>query len=197
MSDPDLKRRWLLVDKERQMKIVSYSVLHAVIAVAVTAGVAVEPMLHAMLKSNDQNVQFYSGLAFLTFCQRLLPLAAILFVSFTLHLLLVTKRIFFPLAQFRAAFKRIAGGDLSEGVSIQKRDYLQQDCESVNDMIDELSDRLRRLVDTHADLSAALDRAGPTSQESLHAIRAEAARMAELLAELRLQAKAEEASGTK
>ena len=193
MKEPTLDRKLgkLLADKPLQMKIVSYSVLNAVIAVAVTSALAVAPLLHTMLHSNDIDEQCHAGLTFLDFYQRLLPLAAILLVVFTFHLIVVTRRIFGPLAAFRAAFGRIAQGDLAERVAVGKRDYLHRECDAINDMLDGLSGRLAQVKDDQAKLVAALQtlEVSPGNTEAvarLESARNEARAIAERLAEFRL-----------
>jgi len=188
---PDSKPGKLLVDKPLQMKIVSYSVLNAVIAVAVTSALAVAPLLQTMLHSNDIDEQCHAGLTFLDFYQRLLPLAAILLVAFTFHLIVVTHRIFGPLVNFRAAFGRIAQGDLAERVVVGKRDYLHRECDAINDMLDALSCRLAQVKDDQAKLVATLKtlEVGPGNTQAatlLESARSEAHAITERLAEFRL-----------
>ena len=188
---PDPKLGTLLADKPLQMKIVSYSVLNAVIAVTVTSALAVAPLLHTMLRSNDIDEQCQAGLTFLVFYQRLLPLAAILLVAFTLHLIVVTRRIFGPLVNFRAAFSRVAQGDLAERVVVGKRDYLHRECDAINDMLDGLSYKLAQMKDDQAKLVATLQtlQVSPGNTQAaalLESARSEARTIAERLAEFRL-----------
>jgi methyl-accepting chemotaxis protein len=188
---PDPKLGTLLADKPLQMKIVSYSVLNAVIGVTVTSALAVAPLLHTMLRSNDLDEQCHAGLTFLAFYQRLLPLAAILLVAFTLHLIVVTRRIFGPLVNFRAAFSRVAQGDLTERVVVGKRDYLHRECDAINDMLAGLSYKLAQMKDDQAKLVATLQtlQVSPGNTQAavlLESARSEARTIAERLAEFRL-----------
>jgi methyl-accepting chemotaxis protein len=65
------------------------------------------------------------------------------------HMIVITHRICGPLVNFTHTFDRLADGDLTRKVRLRKGDYLSNECERINHMINGLSGIINRLQSDH------------------------------------------------
>ncbi|MFH0812743.1 MAG: methyl-accepting chemotaxis protein [Pseudomonadota bacterium] len=135
------KRKWrnYLINQEIQLKIVLTNLVYMVIVIMISLAVLLSPLMHDMFFSNDLDVQYQAAQTFLTLVKRLVPAVVIMFILIFVHQILITHRICGPLVNFTHTFKRIAEGDLTRKVILRKGDYLRDECEKINEMVDSLS----------------------------------------------------------
>ncbi len=81
----------------------------------------------------------------LTFHSRIWPASVTLMCFFGIHSILFFHRVAGPLYQFHGAFKRIRQGDLNFQVKIRRKDYLHDEEEIINEMIDTISWKLKTI----------------------------------------------------
>jgi methyl-accepting chemotaxis protein len=134
-----------LINKDFQLRIMSAIVIHMLIVVLAAVAVISYPMIRDMVGAGDLEVQYRAAQTFLTVAQRLVPTLLVIFVLSILHQMMITHRICGPLVNFSRTFQRIAKGDLSGKVRIRRGDYLKDECDKLNDMIDALDDLFRQV----------------------------------------------------
>jgi methyl-accepting chemotaxis protein len=166
--------RNLLVYRDLQWRLIRQSIIYTFVIVIIAVTIALYPLLHDMVFSENLERQYEAAQIFLTLAQWLLPAVVLLLILFTAHLLLVTHRICGPLINFTHTFKRLAEGDLTRRVSIRHGDYLKSECERINLMIDGLSEIMTRLLADHTRLTETLQvmKKGTTDPDSLEKIEA-------------------------
>lgn len=166
--------RNLLVNRDLQWRMIRQSLIYTFVIVIVAITIALYPLLHDMVFSDNLERQYEAAQTFLTLVQWLIPAVVILLILFTGHLLLVTHRICGPLINFTHTFNRLAEGDLTHRISIRQGDYLRRECERINLMIDGLSEIMTRLLANHKRLTETLqamkeETTAPDSQEKIEA----------------------------
>ena len=85
-----------------------------------------------------------------------LPLALV-FLLFVLHLITMTHRISGPLYRFEQIFQAIGEGNFSVRAHIRTRDYLRNEADRVNAMLESLSSRMQHMQEVGGELRAAVD----------------------------------------
>ena len=141
MERPKSRRRFAsyLVKKDIQLRGIVYNLIFLLIVALVTLATALAPMWQKMLQSHDIEVQFYAASILLNFLKRWTPVMSVVFIIFIIHQLLLTHRACGPLVNFMHSIKEIAKGNLTRRSSIRKCDYLGDECNEINQMMDGLT----------------------------------------------------------
>lgn len=151
------KLRNFLINKEIQLKIVLTNLMYMLIIVIITLSVLLSPLFYDMFMSNDLEVQYKAAQTFLTLAKRLLPALVLMFILVFLHQILLTHRICGPLVNFTHTFKKIAEGDLTRRIVLRPRDYLREECEKINAMVDSLAHFIGNIRVDHERLISVLE----------------------------------------
>jgi nitrogen fixation/metabolism regulation signal transduction histidine kinase len=159
MGNTGHKRRFgnYLINKNVQFRIVFTNLVYMAIIIIITAAVILSPLYHDMFLSNDLDVQYKAAQTFLALAKRLIPAALLMFFLVFVHQMLITHRICGPLVNFSHTFKSIAEGDLTRKVYLRKGDYLREECEKINAMVDSLSSSIANIKDDHGKLIKLLE----------------------------------------
>jgi methyl-accepting chemotaxis protein len=72
------------------------------------------------------------------------PLIALIGII-AIHSFILFHRIVGPLFRFRRTYEHIGKGDLRTKIRIRRKDYLHKDCAALNDMVTELSEKLKAI----------------------------------------------------
>lgn len=152
------QKKNILINKGLQFRIIMMSMMYMFMVMIVTTGVILFQPLYNMFLSTDLNVQYAAAKTFLILAKQLMPAAVSVFTLFFFHHLFVTHRICGPLVNFTHTFRRIAQGDFTRKVVLRKKDYLKQECDVINTMIDGLSDHFKRVQTGQVQLLDILDR---------------------------------------
>jgi len=159
MGNTGYKRKFrnYLINKNIQFRIVFTNLVYMAIIILITAAVILSPLYRDMFLSHDMDVQYKAAQTFLTLAKRLIPALLLMFFLVFVHQILITHRICGPLVNFSHTFKSIAEGDLTRKVYLRKGDYLREECERINAMIDSLSASIGHIKDDHGKLIKLLE----------------------------------------
>lgn len=160
-----IQRRYLLWDTV-QPRFLAVSVAHQSLVFLTFAGSLFIPL---MIKLHDAPLSSPEagsiGTQFTILHDSVWPAFPIAIVLILVHSVFFSHRIAGPLYRFRNVFKAIGQGDLMVQTKIRDHDYLQQEAESLEDMVGELRSKLAEIkTDCHAfdelvaDLKLALQR---------------------------------------
>lgn len=112
--------------------------------------------------------------------ERWMPVLWFVFGLLIVSSAIVSHRLAGPLARMRGALKTAAEGDLRNGLSIRKRDYLGREAQAINALIVSLNTKIRDIKKTQRRADAAMRRLSDTmrgapqdAREQLEALRAE------------------------
>ncbi|MBN2468373.1 MAG: methyl-accepting chemotaxis protein [Deltaproteobacteria bacterium] len=151
------KIRNYLINKDIQMKIVLTNLVYMVIITTVALVVLLSPLFQDMFLSDSLDVQYKAAETFLTLLKRLVPAVVLVFVLVFIHQVLITHRICGPLVNFTHTFQRIAEGDFTRKVCLRKGDYLGEECEKINVMVDSLRHFVSTIRKDHGKLVTLLE----------------------------------------
>lgn len=156
----------LFINRSLQLKLVFISLGYMAVMLAVTLSVTLLPVLRTMFETTDPAAQYQSAQTFLLLAQRLVPAVLFLFLLFFLHLVIMTHRICGPLVNFTHTFECMAEGDFSRRIYLRRKDYLQEEAEMVNEVLDNLRDHLTTIQEEALALSESLThaKAAPTPE---------------------------------
>jgi methyl-accepting chemotaxis protein len=145
-----------LVSKDLQLHLLSRSFIYACVVALASMGIILYPLIRDILFLDDLERQYEAAQTFLSLVKWLIPAILLLLVLFMGHLIVITHRICGPLVNFGHTFDRIARGDLTRKVHLRKGDFLINECEKINHMIDGISGIISHLQDDHQRLAITL-----------------------------------------
>jgi len=139
-------RRYHIVNKSLQYRFLITILIYGFITVAF---LSVYIFVPEIMKLQDQSVSFEARAAaadrILVFHSRIWPAAIALICFLGLHSIIFFHRVVGPLYRFRLTFEQVRSGDLSSRVKIRRKDYLHQDEEVLNEMIEMLAGKLETI----------------------------------------------------
>lgn len=147
-----------LLSNDVQLRIVIPNLLWMLLVIFATVGVILSPLMMDMFLSNDIEIQYRAAITFLSFIKRLVPTIIAVFVLVFLHQIMITHRICGPLVNFSKTFKRLAEGDFTRKVEIRADDYMKEDCQKINQMIESLSFTVTRVRISNEKLIESIDK---------------------------------------
>jgi methyl-accepting chemotaxis protein len=153
-----LGRRKQLLISTLQYRLVLPTLVHFSIIVLVFATLLFLPLgLHlrsASLDSSPENLA--AANEFLSLHARFWPAVILVLGLLSLHSLIISHRLVGPLYRFRRVFKAVAEGNLSVRAPLRKNDYLTQEADVINEMIEALAGRFAGIEEQATAIRAAL-----------------------------------------
>ncbi len=146
-----------LINKKLQLPIVMHSIICLAIASIVIVFVVLYPFIFDMMFSKDPEVQHKATQTLSIIIKRLIPTVIILFTLFISQMIIITHKICGPLENFRQTFEQITQGNLSRRVIIRRGDYLTDECGQINEMINGISNMVKRLIENNGALMTTLE----------------------------------------
>lgn len=131
-----------LVKKDIQLRSILYNVIFLLIVALITLVTALAPMWQKITQSHAIEVQFYAASMLLNFLKLWIPVMSVVFIIFIVHQIVLTHRVCGPLINFMHTIRAVAAGNLTRNSHIRKADYLGDECNEINQMVDGLTDLL-------------------------------------------------------
>ncbi len=141
-----LRRRKYIVDRRLQFRLLFYSVGYILFyIVAIGAGLFVPLMIQ--LSNADQTSPEALAIAtnFLYLHYHFWPVALLSVIVVALHSILTSHKVAGPLYRFRRIFQDLKEGTIPEAVHLRRRDLLQSEMQSINEMLDGLRARISEI----------------------------------------------------
>lgn len=172
----------LFINRSLQLKLVFISLGYMAIMLAITLSFTLLPVLHTMFGTTDPLVQYQSAQTFILLAQRLVPAVLFLFFLFFIHLVLMTHRVCGPLVNFTHTFECMAEGDFTRRIHLRKKDYLTDEAEMINEVLDNLKHHVTAIQEESHALEASLKEAEATpTPEALVKARKQSEKVNELV----------------
>jgi len=162
-----LRRRRFLINRPLQLRLLSNSLLQVLLFVVVTS---VSLFLPAMIEL--QNAEDYSEKTVQAANQILYlhdyfwPAVLFVLIAIILDSIRVSHKIAGPLFRFSRTFEVIGKGELPSTMRIRKGDYLVEEAEVINRMLDGLRENVRAIQESHAVLRETLSEWAEAGRES-------------------------------
>ena len=156
----DNKRRYIpIVHRTYQYRFLAFTITYMIIVVFFMAAFVFVPEFMQMTDPDASfEVQSMAADKILYGHAKMWPFLFALIFLIGVHSLRVFARFVGPLYQFTRAFEKIADGDLGFRVQIRKGDYLADERDGINDMIESLSDRVEQVRLAKDEILWTLDR---------------------------------------
>ncbi len=145
------------INKDFQLRMIYINFIYMSVFVGVTILAVLSPLIYDMLSPQDVEIQTLAGETFRMLLTRSLPGILVVFTIFYIHQISLTHRICGPLVSFQKAFKNISKGNLTQKVVLRPRDFLEEECENINEMIEGLASLASKLNTSHNELIVALE----------------------------------------
>ena len=149
MKHPNRRRR-ILVD-DTQYRLLAVNVIHVAVVLVLFAVILFGPLVWQLGSGNltlAEREQASTQLLSL-YTRVWLPLL-IAFVFLAVHFVYVSHRIGGPLYQFRRLLRAVRDGDLTVRAKLRRKDYLQNEAQIINELIDTMGSKIRG-VEAHSE----------------------------------------------
>ncbi|WP_300668428.1 hypothetical protein [Desulfoluna sp.] len=158
-QDHQRRLKNFFINRSLQLRLVFISLGYMAIMLGITLSFTLLPILRSMFETSDPHTQYQSAQTFLLLAQRLVPAMLVLFFLFFSHLVIMTHRVCGPLVNFTHTFECMAAGDFSRRISLRQKDYLQDEAEMINEVLDNLQDHITSLQEENQRLMKSLEKA--------------------------------------
>jgi methyl-accepting chemotaxis protein len=140
------RQKFPIIDRSLQYKFLAMILVYGVITEIFLAGFLFLPDFIA-LHDEDLSLEIRGAAAdrVLTLHTRVWPAVLSLICLLGIHSFRVFLRLVGPLFRFRWAFEKLGKGELNFRVRLRKKDYLTQDAEIINGMIDAFNEKLGKV----------------------------------------------------
>jgi methyl-accepting chemotaxis protein len=132
--------------------------------VAVVVLTILSPLYLDIFQSIDLCNQYFSAKMFIILLERLAFALLILLILAFLHQIVLTHKFCGPLVNFVKTFKRISDGDLTRKIFLRRYDFLQNEANQVNEMMDGLSSLVAKIKKENSLLLSMLEEAADSGK---------------------------------
>jgi len=138
------RKRYPLPKRSHQYRFLSIILIYNLVIVAFLAISLFLPDI-IQLRNESLNIEVRAAAAdkILAIHSRVWPTVIALICAIGLHSFHVFLRFIGPLYRFSEAFERVGKGDLSFRVKLRKKDYLRDEENELNEMIETLAEKMR------------------------------------------------------
>lgn len=151
-----LRRRYVVSRIQYRLILVQASYFALLGGATFLAGIV--PLLGELADPHADGARRLTSARILLFLnEHVLPYAVPLALLLFAHSVIVSHRIAGPLYRLRAVMRAMAGGDLSMRVKIRKHDWLQEEANSLDEVVSGLRGRLREIATDACELDRLLD----------------------------------------
>jgi methyl-accepting chemotaxis protein len=141
-----LRRRKFIVDRRLQFRLLFYSVGYILFyMVAIGAGLFVPLMIQLSNADQTSPEALAVATSFLYLHYHFWPVALLSVIVVALHSILTSHRVAGPLYRFRRIFQDLKEGDVPKAAQLRRRDLLQSEMVSINEMLDGLRIRISEI----------------------------------------------------
>jgi len=148
-----------LIKKDVQLKIAISNLVYMLLMVAVIVLTILSPLYLDIFQSIDLCNQYFSAKMFIILLERLAFALLILLILAFLHQIVLTHKFCGPLVNFVKTFKKISEGDLTRKIFLRRYDFLQNEADQVNEMMDGLSSLVAKIKKENSLLLSMLEEA--------------------------------------
>lgn len=118
------QRRTILAEREAQIRIISWFLLHLLLYTLLALAVILLPsVLRFTVEGFTLEEKFAASQEFLLLDVRVVPVLLVMSVAGAVHFLFLTHRIFGPLVRLRAALRRWREGTWPAAMHVRRRDF--------------------------------------------------------------------------
>jgi methyl-accepting chemotaxis protein len=131
------RQKFPLLNKSIQYKFLAIVIIYGtIIAISMAAALFLPDIIAMNDEDLSQELRTAAAQRTIAFHTRVWPALITIVCIFALHTFRVLLRIFGPLYRFRVTFSEISKGNIALRVKLRKKDYLMEEAEKINEMLD-------------------------------------------------------------
>ena len=151
------RRRKFIINKDLQFSLLTISIFYLLLFLVVIGSILFVPVMMELDRvdyASEQAVQAASKILYLH--SKFWPAVIFALLVIGLHSIRTSHKIAGPLYRFDRLFETMKEGNLSEKVTLRKGDYLLNEMENINEMLESLKLRVQEIKDAQSGLNEAI-----------------------------------------
>lgn len=125
--------------KDIQLKIAFTNLAYMLAIIVVMIASILAPLYFETVESNQICNQIISGKIFVLIMDRFIFALFVIFLTGFLHQIFITHQFCGPIINFSNTLSRLSQGDFTRKIFLRKRDFLKEEAQQINTMIDKLT----------------------------------------------------------
>jgi len=138
------KRRKLIVDNLQYRLLIAGIIYFATVVFVFACGVFI-PVIIQLESGGVSYEALEAANHFLVLHERVWPPLILAFILLIVHSIMNSHRIAGPLYRIRTVLNSVGSGDLTQKITLRKKDYLKKEADNVNTMVTSLREKIDRL----------------------------------------------------
>jgi methyl-accepting chemotaxis protein len=151
------RRRHFIINKDLQFSLLTISIFYLLIFLVVVGSILFIPVMIELDQvdyASDQAVQAASKIMYLH--SKFWPAVIFALILIALHSIRTSHKIAGPLYRFDRLFESMKEGNLSSKITLRKGDYLINEMDNINEMLESLQIRVQEIKDAQSGLNEAI-----------------------------------------
>lgn len=151
------RRRHFIINKDLQFSLLTISIFYLLLFLVVIGSILFIPVMIELDRvdyASDQAVQAASKIMYLH--SKFWPAVIFALVVIALHSIRTSHKIAGPLYRFDRLFESVKEGNLSSKITLRKGDYLINEMDNINEMLESLQIRVQEIKDAQVGLNVAI-----------------------------------------
>ena len=151
------RRRHFIINKDLQFSLLTISIFYLLLFLVVVGSILFIPVMLELDRvdyASEQAVQAASKILYLH--SKFWPAVLLVLVLICLHSIRTSHKIAGPLYRFDRLYESMKEGNLSKKVALRKGDYLRNEMENINEMLESLTIRVQEIKDAQSGLNEAI-----------------------------------------
>ena len=151
------RRRHFIINKDLQFSLLTISIFYLLLFLVVIGSILFIPAMIELDRvdyASDQAVQAASKILYIH--SKFWPAVIFSLIVIALHSIRTSHKIAGPLYRFDRLFESIKEGNLSQKISLRKGDYLINEMDNINEMLESLQIRVQEIKDAQSGLNEAI-----------------------------------------
>lgn len=173
MEDKPYRRklRSYFINKNVQLRMAITNLIYMLLVVSIIILAVLVPFYYDIFHSSELCRQYLSAKVFIIVLERFaIALGGLLIVAF-IHQIIITHKFCGPLVNFMNSFKKMSKGDFTRRIFLRRYDFLHDEAQQVNEMVEGFSDLLIKIKKENkllvSALNEAVDEDGPQEKNAI------------------------------
>ena len=151
------RRRHFIINKDLQFSLLTISIFYLLLFLVVIGSILFIPVMIELDRvdyASEQAVNAASKILYLH--SKFWPAVLLVLVLICLHSIRTSHKIAGPLYRFDRLYESMKEGNLPKKVTLRKGDYLINEMENINEMLESLKIRVQEIKDAQSGLNEAI-----------------------------------------
>ena len=152
------KLRNYFINRKIQLRLAIANLIYMILVVTAVVLTLLISFYLDSFESLELCRQYISAKLFIVFLERLPIVAGVLLLIAFIHQIVISHKFCGPLVNFVNSFKKISKGDLTRKIYLRRYDFLKDEAQHLNEMIDGLSNKIVELTKENKLLISTLEK---------------------------------------